>query len=278
MPPVSRINLGLNALRRDNPWPDFGYGEIEPFYLPIDGGGRGGREIIVEAIKAHKVELMLEIGCFMCGSTLQWLRTSEKLTVVGADPWDGNWAAYIHMMSLDPVRSRSTWHLSDKQIETIVYNLRQFGNYCVALNNVRLYKNRFIPVRRKSPEVLHYLHTREIKPQLIYIDADKQREDLDVARKLFPQAILCGDDWLWPDESGVLRMQENVKAFAAEHGYEIQHARQSWLLIAPQSISTASESTASQAAGEPGRTPTDSAQAPPQSPVPENAQRPVGVD
>src|SRR4051812_47251273 len=111
MAPISRINLGLKALRRDNPWPEFGYGEHEPFDLALDGGGRSGREIIVEAIKAHSVELMVEVGSFLCGSALQWLRTSDKLTVIGVDPWDGNWAAYVELMALDPVKSRSVWHL-----------------------------------------------------------------------------------------------------------------------------------------------------------------------
>lgn len=230
MPPVSRINIGLKALRRDNPWPEFGYGEIEPFSLPLDGGGKAGREIVAEAIKAHNVELMLEVGCFLCGSTLQWLKTSDKLTVIGADPWDANWAAYVEQLPFDVARARTVWHLSDEQLATIVHNQRHYGSFCVAMNNVRLYKSRFIPVRRKAPEVFSYLKLREIEPQLIYIDADKKGGDLEEAHKLFPNAIICGDDWLWPDETGVLRMQEIVKAFAEAHNFEIKSARQTWLL------------------------------------------------
>jgi hypothetical protein len=232
MAPVSKIGIGLKPLRRDNPWPDFGYGEIVPVDLPLDGGGKGGREIIIEVIKEREIDLMVEIGCFLCGSALQWLRASEKLSVIGADPWDGNWAAYIENLARDPVRARTVFHLSDDQIATIVRDLRHFGNFCVAMNNVRLYKERFIPIRRRSPEALTYLHERGIEPKLIYIDADKKREDLDVAHKLFPQTILCGDDWLWPDKTGTFIMQEHVKAFAKEHGFEIRNARQTWLLLA----------------------------------------------
>ena len=223
----------MKPLRRDNPWPDFGYGEIEPFSLPLDGGGRGGREIILEVIKERGIELMVEIGCFLCGSTLQWLKASPKLTVIGCDPWDSNWAAYIENMALDPMRARTVYHLSDEQIATIVHNIRRHGNFAVAMNNVRLYKDRFVPVRRRSPEVLGYLADRGIEPQLIYIDADKKRDDLDVARKHFPNAVICGDDWLWPDETGKMVMQEHVKDFAKEYGYEVRSARQTWLLIAP---------------------------------------------
>lgn len=66
---------------------------------------------------------------------------------------------------------------------------------------------------------------------MIYIDAGKHREDLDIAHKLFSQAVLCGDDWLWPDETGVMRMQEHVKLFAKENNLEIRNQRQSWVLL-----------------------------------------------
>jgi hypothetical protein len=229
----SRILHGLKALARDNPWPEFGYGEIEPFYLALDGNGRSGREIVTDLIRERNISLMVEIGCFLCGSTLQWLRASEKLTVIGVDPWDGNWAAYIALMAVDPVKSRSLWHLSDKQTEIIVDNLRRHGNFSVAMNNIRLYKPRFYPVRRRSPEALDYLHKRDIVPELIYIDAGKHRDDLDAAHALFPRALLCGDDWLWPDEKGVLRMQEHVKSFAADHAFEVRSLRQTWILSPP---------------------------------------------
>ncbi len=235
--PVSRILNGLNALRRDNPWPEFIYGEIEPFFLPLDGGRRagcewgGGRELIIDTIRERKVELMVEVGCFLCGSTLQWLRASNKLTVIGVDPWDSNWAAYIERLAVDPLQMRTVFHLTDEQIAAIVANLRRHGNFAIALNNVRLFKNRFIPVRQRSPDALEYLHAREINPQMIYIDAGKHREDLDIAHKLFSQAVLCGDDWLWPDETGVMRMQEHVKLFAKENNLEIRNQRQSWVLL-----------------------------------------------
>jgi hypothetical protein len=233
MPPPTRINWGLKPLRRDNPWPEFDYGDVEPFYLPLDSAGHSGRELIIDVIKTRNIDLMLEVGCFLCGSTLQWLRTSDILTVIGADPWEGNWGTYLETLAHDPARARSMHRFSEQQIATIVHNVRAFGNFCISLNNVRQYKDRFIPVRRRAPEVFHYLRDRKIAPKLIYIDADKKREDLDVVRELFPDAVLCGDDWLWADGTGALRMQDHVKAFAKEHNYTIRDSRQTWLLIAP---------------------------------------------
>jgi hypothetical protein len=229
--PISRVGLGLTSIQRGNPWPEFPYGEVEPFTLALDSNGKAGRDLIVDVIRERRISLMVEVGCFLCGSTLQWLRASDCLTVIGVDPWDGNWAFYIEHIAAHPVMKRSVSHLTEAQIAAVVANLRQHGNFGIAMNNVRAYKHRFHPVRRRSPEALRYLHLRRIVPELIYIDADKQREDLDVAHELFPRAVLCGDDWLWPDETGVFRMQEHVKSFAADHGFEVRSSIQSWLLV-----------------------------------------------
>ncbi len=40
----------------------------------------------------------------------------------------------------------------DADNQTIAANLRRHGNFAVAMNNVRLYKPRFYPVRRRSPK------------------------------------------------------------------------------------------------------------------------------
>ena len=228
--PVSKIILGVPFLKRDNAWPEFPWGEHEPFHLALDANGRGGREIILREIADKDVKLMAEVGCFLGGSSLHWLRSKPDLTVIGVDPWDGNWAAYIEQMAQDPVMSRHVWHMSDEEITRIVALLRRHGNFGVALNNLRLYKERFVPVRRPSPEALYYLAQREIPLDMIYIDAFKHRDDLDAAHALFPDALLCGDDWLWPDETGAFVMQQHIKEFAHEHGFEVEASRQSWVL------------------------------------------------
>lgn len=173
---------------------------------------------------------MAEVGCFLGGSVLHWLGSKPDLTVIGVDPWENNWAPYVVGMMKDANMSRHVAHLNDIEIERIIWLLQQYGNFPIAMNNLRLYKKRFIPVRRFSPEALKYLASREIPLELIYIDAFKHRGDLDAAFHLFPDALLCGDDWLWPDETGEMVMQKHIKAFAVDHGFEIEHSRQSWVL------------------------------------------------
>lgn len=224
---------GLEALRRDNPWPDFPYGEVLPFTFAIDGGGRSGREIIVEAIKDRGAKLMVEVGCFLGGSSQIWLKQVPDLTLIGIDPWEDNWAAYIETIAVDPIRSRNVWHFEDEELAFIAKSVRRYGNFGTACNNLRLFRDRFIPVRRYAPEALHYLHARKVVPDLIYLDGDKLGDELEVCRELFPNATICGDDWLWPDQNGELRMQDRVMAFAERHGLRVRHKRQSWVLRGP---------------------------------------------
>ena len=121
------ITAGMDALRRDNPWPELP-AEVEPFYLSLDAGGR---HLVGDIIREHGVTLMLEIGCFLCGSTRQWLDSSPDLVVIGVDPWDGNWASYIRKKTAEdhPIFAA----LDDATADTI----QRYGNYCLALNNIR---------------------------------------------------------------------------------------------------------------------------------------------
>lgn len=221
---------GLEPLRRDNPWPEFPYGEHEPFHLALDANGDGGREIILRQILEKDIKLMVEVGCFLGGSALHWLGAKPDLNLIGVDPWENSWARYTEQMARDPNMSRHVEHMSDVEVARISGLLRQYGNFAVAANNLRAYRDRFIPVRRYSPEALQYLKDRDVAVEMIYIDAFKHRGDLDAAYDLFPDVLLCGDDWLWPDETGELVMQREIKAFAVEHGFDIEDKRQSWVL------------------------------------------------
>lgn len=219
---LPKVTVGMPALRRDNPWPELPE-DVEPFYLSLDGGGRS---LITDLIRDHGVTLMLEVGCFLCGSTRQWLDASADLVIIGVDPWDGNWSVYVRAKVEDGNPMMDT--LEDPEATAVT--LLRHGNFALALNNIRDQRHRFIPVRQRSPEALHYLRRRQIVPELIYIDALKSDEDLWVAHELFPRSILCGDDWTWRDEDGRFRMREHVEAFAAEKGFDVSAQGASWLV------------------------------------------------
>ena len=216
---------GIDALRRDNPWPEFDWGCVDPFYLSLDDGGR---ELVTRHLVQGRSVLMVEIGCFLCGSTRQWLTASPDTTVIGIDPWDGNWGPYIRDMASNNDMKRVLGKIGD--VDQLVADLLKFGNYTVALNNVRAFAGRFIPIRGRSPDCLEYLKKRGMEPDLIYIDAFKEERDLEAAYRLFPYALICGDDWNWRNAGGVLQMQEHVRSFARRHGMSIEAEGATWLL------------------------------------------------
>lgn len=220
-----RIISGLEYLRRDNPWPAIDYDAIKPEYVSLDAGGR---HLVIDLIKEKNIDLMLEIGCFMCGSVRQWLEAVLTLTVIGVDPWDANWGPYLRQMKEHERMSTHLRAVSD--VDKFIDNVETYGNYMIALNNVREFRDRFIPVRRFSPEAVEYLSKRDIKPQLAFIDAFKRADELEAVEKFFPECVICGDDWNWRSPDGELGMQKVVIAFAKERGYEIIADRATWIL------------------------------------------------
>lgn len=219
-PERKSVVQGLGALRRDNPWPP-ALG-ADPFYLALDAGGR---HLVTSVLPDNGV--MVEIGAFLGGSTRQWLDASPGLTVIAVDPWDGNWGPYVRGMAQSPWMAR---HVAGLDAEAVADLIEGHGNYAIALNNLRGYRDRVIPVRRFSPEALHYLHARGIRPDVIYIDAFKEVDDLTAAWELFPNAVICGDDWNWRDEQGVYRMQQHVTTFAEAHSLRVEADAATWLL------------------------------------------------
>lgn len=77
-------------------------------------------------------------------------------------------------------------------------------------------RHRLFPLRMDTCAGLELVASLRAPIDLIYVDADHTEEgvlrDLRAATRLFPDAILCGDDWQWP---GVRRA---VARHAAEFG------------------------------------------------------------
>lgn len=68
-----------------------------------------------------------------------------------------------------------------------------------------------------------------LQPDLIYIDANKERDDLEACHRLWPTVQLTGDDYTWNAEAG-FPIQKIVHAFASDYGYEVIHNRATWML------------------------------------------------
>jgi len=216
------VNSWEENLRKRYPEPETD--GIDSFYFSLDGGGR---EIVIDVLRGRTINVMLEIGCFLCGSTIQWLEARQELKVVGIDPWQANFASILERYSNDPVFSPCFEKIVDKN--RFIESVRAHGPFASAVANTRRYRDRFFPVRASSPTVLHELVSLGLKPQLIYFDSNKLMDDLNVCNDLFPDAILCGDDWTWGANQG-FPVQMAVKRFCQQQGASVTSKRATWII------------------------------------------------
>ena len=98
------------------------------------------------------------------------------------DPWEGSWANFA-------VTSGKPEHAEQLA--------RKKAGYHTFLVNLWDHRQRVIPLRGRSPEKLYELAQLGVAPDLVYLDSDKSGVELEVCHELFPDAILCGDDWTY---------------------------------------------------------------------------------
>lgn len=214
----------FSRLSQRHPWPDLrSLDQVGPQHFALDGGGR---QIMVDMLKRKRVELMVEAGCFLCSSSKQWLDVSPDLHLILVDPWGGNWAPYIRRLASE----RPKWISDPEPLEEVARAVEAHGNYLVALNNIREYNSRVVPVRKGVPEAYEYLKRQGVKPQAIYVDALKQPDDYFKAVETFPDAILCGDDWTWANEAGEFPVRDYVRQIAAVQGGEVEAVDATWII------------------------------------------------
>ena len=203
-------------------WPE-GQVEASPYVVDIDGGGR----FLVDRLIARRPnQTLLEIGSFLGGSTLRWLKASPSVEIVALDPWPNGLAA-------DFVAKDEWWFNWPRPSDEVLRALEaDDGLYHTFLANLAAHRDRVTPVRGPSETLLDELAVSGLEPDIVYIDADKKRSDLDDCLRLWPGAQLTGDDYLWQPERGY-PMQQHVHAFAAEHGYSVRHVLHTWVLVPP---------------------------------------------
>ena len=143
------------------------------------------------------MKVIVELGSWLGRSTRFLLDNAPNATVIAIDHWDG-----------------SEEHLTDKKFATILPVL-----YETFLVNCWQYKNRLIPVKNSSLLGLQDVYNEKIKPDLVYIDAshdyDAVTKDLEKTFALFPNTIICGDDWGWDP------VRTAVEDFSARNSFMI---------------------------------------------------------
>lgn len=177
--------MGLADLINDNPWP-----AERPDVTTVEWGwGVEGAELLRELVDPD-ARVVLEIGSLLGGSARFWAETLSYAHVVCVDPW----------IDVAKVEDRPFLAHVPELIDVVVGQCD--GLYKVFLATNWEYRHRITPLRGFSPDRLTSVHAAGVRPDVVYVDGSHVYEDviadLATARALFPDALLCGDDYNWP--------------------------------------------------------------------------------
>ena len=196
-------------------------------------GNNHGRELITKMIinEAQKTDelLMIEIGSFLGGSALRWANASSKCRVIAIDPWANDHVEYLKAIYKDTKRSSMLSDISDEKLNITLDYLQANGslNYTKQITS---HQKNIDLVRSQSPAFLLTLYFRQIYPDIIYFDADKDGQDIELAISIFPKSIICGDDYIWIDQNKKNPIMSCLEKLKKHHRRSIIKNGQSWIL------------------------------------------------
>lgn len=167
-------------------------------------------------IKTINPEFILEMGSWTgAGSTKFILETAPNAHLVCIDHWSE---------TLEGHGIQNAWGVEkvNEDFEHIKNLWKSF------LLNTWEHRHHLTPIRKKTIEGLEVLRNLDIPFDLIYIDAHHDYEsvltDIKVSGEIWPNAIICGDDYRWPD-GGVARA---VHEYAEYKNLNVNVLNQFW--------------------------------------------------
>lgn len=201
----------LEQLLLENPWP-----VVKPD-APTStwGWGIDGEDLLRSSIPSDSA-VIAEIGSLLGGSARFFAELCPSAHLLCIDPWfDVDDAADRPFLAHTP------------ELADFVLNQTD-GIFQIFLASNWELRHRLTPLRGFSPDPLVSIHRHGIVPEVIYIDGSHVYEDvladLFTSRALFPDAILCGDDWNWPG------VQHAVNYLAANRGDKARNDGNTWLI------------------------------------------------
>jgi len=173
--------------------------------------GHGNKEEIDRVLKSKKVKVVCELGSWY-GKSAEYMVTKRKdLFLICVDLW-----------SADDIIKGNQVIKNQKYIDM----LKEHPLYSTFLANLWNYKERVMPLKMSTMKALSEIHKMGIKPDAIYIDANHTykdvKDEIELSMKLFPKAILFGDDINWP---GVKRA---VLECASKYKFKVIKNRNCW--------------------------------------------------
>lgn len=203
---------GWELLRERFPWPEQ-KPACKSIHWSLDYGGRG---LVTRLIRERRLKVVLEIGVFLGGSVRQWLAASPDVVVIAVDRW-----------SIPPEQNDFVLRKSSEEVRRVLRDPELF--YQAFLSTLWDERDRVVPVRGESIDMLHELHALGVRPDLVYLDADKEGGEIALCEKLFPGLLISGDDWYWGADQG-LPIRRPVREFCRANGRHLKQVAMTWVI------------------------------------------------
>jgi hypothetical protein len=167
-----------------------------------------GTDQMLSRVLSPATRVVVELGAWLGLSTRFIADHAPNAVVVSVDHWKG-----------------SPEHVTDPRYKDLLPRLYEtFQARCWD------YRERVIPLKMTSLDGLNTVAEHGVQPDVVYVDAEHSFEavsaELALARRLFPKALLTGDDYDW---AGV---REAVWAFARREGLVVDRVGwRGWRLL-----------------------------------------------
>jgi hypothetical protein len=213
-----------DRLREQYPWPsNRPLPAVDAFDWTLDGGGR---DLLTYMFEQRPPKLMVEVGSFMGGSALRWLRENPQMKLVCVDPFRDTMSEYIRSIVNAP------WAAKYGDLLKYADFIDLYGALNVVRNNLWAYRDRVVlvpgTIQEKAPEL------KGLDPDVSFTDAMKEREEFDILDSLFPDAIFTGDDWNWMRKDGEMPIQIYASEVADRRGGDIYAKASTFLINEPR--------------------------------------------
>lgn len=161
-----------------------------------------GLNKIVELLEGRDTPVILEIGSETGGSARHFCERLPTAVVIACDVWIKRSLGKGFYCGTE----------RSEEADRALSITRHAGMWPVFAHQVRDHRDRIIPLRGDRLEAMRTVHAAGVRPTLVYVDCihkyKEVTEDLELAFELFPQAILCGDDY-WARNGEVIAAVED---------------------------------------------------------------------
>ena len=175
----------------------------------------GNKRQLRQLIRKHRPHTIIEVGSWY-GMSAMFFAKESKAKIVCIDMWDEQFI-------------KTMWENRGKNYKDHVPFIDQYPLYETFLVNLWAHRQRLTPIKGDSVNGLKAaseLIGSDGSRVLVYIDAGHEYEnvlaDIKEATQLFPKAIICGDDWKWPE------VQKAVQDYARENKRQITSYQNFW--------------------------------------------------